>query len=177
MGYIGRWVGIQCYKHNGSLHRYWDRGCIIENNPDFLVVASKRAKVVENNGRRWFTKEPAITIFSKKEWWNVICMLKNDGICYYCNIASPSVLDYDCIKYIDYDLDAKLFSNGEVRILDEREYSHHRATYRYDDDLDRILKYTMKNILIRMKNNDFPFSDNLINDYYSIFLDLIKKKH
>ena len=90
---VGRWYNIRCYKHNGALHRVWDRGLVLENNNDFIVIASKKAKVVESNGRCWFTKEPAVTIFSKKEWWNVICMLKKDGVCYYCNIASPSIID------------------------------------------------------------------------------------
>ena len=86
MDLVGRWLSIQCFKHNGSLHRCWDRGLVLENNEDYIVIASKKAKVVEYNGRCWFTKEPAITIFSKKEWWNAICMIKKDGICFYCNM-------------------------------------------------------------------------------------------
>ena len=83
MKYIGNWIAIKCFKHDGTLHRYWDRGLVLENNDDFIVIASKRAKVTENNGRTWITKEPAVTIFSKKEWWNVICMIKDSGVCYY----------------------------------------------------------------------------------------------
>ena len=176
MSIVGRWLGIQCYKHNGDLHRVWDRGFVMENNHDFIVSASRRAKVVENNGRSWFTKEPAITIFSKREWWNVICMIKEDGICFYCNIASPSLIDHDVIKYIDYDLDAKLFSNGEVRVLDEKEYVHHRKFYGYDDDLDEILKHTISDIVERMKKRLFPFDENTVKDYYNQFTDQILKK-
>ncbi|HNX16431.1 MAG TPA: DUF402 domain-containing protein [Bacilli bacterium] len=173
---MGRWLGIQCYKHNGNLHRCWDRGFVLDNNHDFLIVASRRAKVVENNGRSWFTKEPAITIFSKREWWNVICMIKEDGVCFYCNIASPSLVDNDIIKYIDYDLDAKLFPNGEVRVLDEKEYAHHRDSFGYDDELDMILKYTMQNVVDRMKNRDFPFDEKAVKDYYNQFLEMNVKK-
>ena len=82
MSSVGRWYNIRCYKHDGTLHRVWDRGLVLENNNDYIVIASKKAKVVESNGRCWFTKEPAVTIFSKKEWWNVICILKKDGVCY-----------------------------------------------------------------------------------------------
>lgn len=169
MGVIGRWLGIECFKHNGDLHRVWDRGFVLDNNHDYVVVGSRRAKVTESNGRKWFTKEPAITIFSKKEWWNVICMIKENGICYYCNIASPSVLDRDFVKYIDYDLDAKLFPTGEVRVLDEREYQHHRNTYQYGDDLDLILKYTTNEIIKRMRNKSFPFDDEMVLEYYKKF--------
>ena len=69
MSSVGRWYSIRCYKHNGALHRVWDRGLVLENTEDYLVIATKKAKVIEANGRCWFTKEPAVTIFSKKEWW------------------------------------------------------------------------------------------------------------
>lgn len=176
MELVGRWLGIQCFKHNGSLHRCWDRGLVLENNDDYIVIASKKAKVVENNGRCWFTKEPAVTIFSKKEWWNVICMLKKDGICFYCNIASPSLVDRENIKYIDYDLDAKLFPNGEIRVLDEKEYIHHRSLYKYDNDLDTVLKYQTKTIVEKMKNREFPFEEDLIRSYFDQFLQMTKRR-
>ncbi|MCR5506027.1 MAG: DUF402 domain-containing protein [Bacilli bacterium] len=167
---VGRWFGIQCFKHDGTVHRTWDRGLVLDDNEDYIVVASKRAKVIETNGRRWFTKEPAVTIFSKKEWWNVICMIKEDGICFYCNIASPSIVDKDTIKYIDYDLDAKLFSNGDIRVLDQKEYIHHKEQYHYNEDLDTVLKYETDVIVKRMKNNEFPFQAELIEKYYDKFL-------
>ena len=156
MSIVGRWFGIQCFKHDGSLHRCWDRALILENNKDFIVTATKRAKVVE-------------------EWWNAICMLKHDGICFYCNIASPSIISKDYIKYIDYDLDAKLFTNNEIRVLDEKEYAHHRSTYGYDDDLDAVLTYTIKLIVERMKNHEFPFDDEQIKQYFDQFLEMTKK--
>lgn len=176
MKLVGRWLGIQCFKHDGTVHRTWDRGLVLENNENYIVIASKRAKVIESNGRRWFTKEPAVTIFSKKEWWNAICMLKTDGICYYCNIASPSLIDNEYIKYIDYDLDAKLFPNGDIRVLDQKEYAHHRETYKYGDDLDTILKYETKIIVERMNQRVFPFEDEIIKKYYDKFLEIIEKK-
>ena len=175
MKLVGRWLGIQCYKHNGKLHRYWDRGLVLENTDDYLVVGTKRAKVIESNGRRWFTKEPAITIFSKKEWWNAICMLKKEGICFYCNIASPSVVEKDAIKYIDYDLDAKLFPNDDIRVLDEKEYAHHKQTYGYSDDLDTVLKYQTKEIIRKMKEREFPKKKKKITSYYEQFLEMTKK--
>ena len=103
-------------------------------------------------------------------------MIKEDGVCFYCNIASPSLIDHDVIKYIDYDLDAKLFPNGEVRLLDEKEYAHHREFYGYDDELDAILKHTISDIVERMKKRLFPFDENLAKDYYNQFNEQILKK-
>lgn len=174
MALVGRWLAIQSYKHDGTIHRFWDRGLVVEDNEDYLVLVSKKAKVIENNGRKWFTREPAVTIFSKKRWWNAICMLKNDGVCYYCNIASPSIISSSYIKYIDYDLDVKLYPNKDVRILDEKEFLAHSALYGYGDELMAILRYEKDYVLKKIKNNEFPFSDDLIHDYYSIFLERLK---
>jgi len=177
MSLFGHWLAIECFKHDGSLHRTWDRGLVLANNDDFIVVATKKAKVVENNGRRWFTREPAVTIFSKKDWWNAICMIKQDGICYYCNIASPCLVDSCKIKYIDYDLDAKLMVDGEIRVLDEKEYVRHKELYKYSDDLDEVLKYQTQQIVKMMENREFPFNDERIRKYYDKFLNLITKKY
>ena len=176
MRYVGHWLTIRCYKHDGNLHRWWDRGLVLENNDDFIVVATKRAKVTETNGRKWFTKEPAVTIFSKKQWWNAICMIKTDGIVYYCNIASPSIIEDGNVKYIDYDLDVKLFQDGSIKVLDEKEYSRHKKSYHYDLDLDKVLKSQTKKILELMKERKFPFDDNQINSYYQEYLSLTSKK-
>lgn len=175
MNYIGHWLAVQCFKHDGTIHRCWDRGLVLENNEDYVVIVSKRAKVTESNGRTWFTKEPAVTIFSKKEWWNVICMIKDSGVCYYCNIASPCIIDKNYIKYIDYDLDLKLFPNDDTRLLDEKEYLKHKDEYHYESDLDEILRYQTKEILEKMHKREFPFSDKEVLDYYDDYLQLVKK--
>lgn len=175
MNFIGHWLAVQCFKHDGTIHRCWDRGLVLENNDDYIVIVSKRAKVTESNGRTWFTKEPAVTIFSKKEWWNVICMIKESGVCYYCNIASPCICDKNSIKYIDYDLDLKLFPNDDTRLLDEKEYLKHKDQYRYESDLDEVLRYQTKELLDKMHRRVFPFDDKIVLDYYDDYLQMVKK--
>lgn len=175
MNVIGHWLTIKCFKHDGQPHRIWDRGLVLENTDEYIVVATKRAKVVEANGRRWFTKEPAVTIFSKKDWWNVICMIKKSGIVYYCNIASPSLIHEDSIEYIDYDLDAKLFHDNEILLLDEKEYIHHKASYHYSKELDRVLDYQTRKIVKKMKTREFPFDDDKVTDYYNRYIEETRK--
>ena len=102
-------------------------------------------------------------------------MLKEDGICYYCNIASPALINHKMIKYIDYDLDAKLFPSGDIRILDEKEYLRHKKLYNYSDDLDVVLKYQTKEIVKKMENHEWPFDDSRIKHYYDKFLETLNK--
>ena len=177
MAYLNHWIHIQSFKHNGDTHRLWDRGLVLEDNNDYIVVATKRAKVIENNGRAWFTKEPAVTIFSKKHWFNVICMLKKaKGITYYCNIASPCIVENSTIKYVDYDLDIKLFPNGTIRILDEKEYLAHKEIYGYSEDLNKVLYSQLDFVRSLMEEGSFPFSNKKIEQFYEEFEEIIKKK-
>ena len=61
-----KWLIIQAYKHNEELHREWSHSYVLEDNDDYFVAASIRASVVESDGRKWHTKEPAIFILPKK---------------------------------------------------------------------------------------------------------------
>ena len=88
-----RWIEIQGYKHDGRMHRIWDSVFVVDETEEYIVVASTKTKVVEHDFRIWYTKEPAIMIFFKNRWWNVIAMLKKVGITYYVNLASPFVYD------------------------------------------------------------------------------------
>ena len=44
-------------------------------------------------------------------------MIRDNGVSYYCNLASPFHIDQEALKYIDYDLDVKVFTNGEKKIV------------------------------------------------------------
>lgn len=171
-----RWVQIHSFKHNGQLHRYWEKNYVLDENDKFFIVASNRTRVVEADGRCWFTHEPAITIFSKNDWYNVIAMLKEDGVCYYCNIASPSIEDDGKIKYIDYDLDLKLYPDGNIKVLDEKEYEKHKSKYKYDQRLDLVLRKEVEKIYHLMETRSYPFDDKEIYRLYEVFEELLKKK-
>ena len=99
-------------------------------------------------------------------------MLKKVGITYYVNLASPFVYDNQKVKYIDYDLDLKLYPNKDIRLIDVKEYGYHRKKYNYGDDIDKILRFNITNIKECMGKNEFPFCDDLIRKYYHDFIEL-----
>ena len=53
-------------------------------------------------------------------------------------------IDQEALKYIDYDLDVKVFTNGEKKLLDVEEYEQHKEKMHYSDDIDFILKENVK---------------------------------
>lgn len=157
---------ICCFKHNGEVHRVWDEAIVLEENDEYIVVGSECANVLEGDGRFWRAKEPAITIFFKKKWYNVICMLRTAGIHYYCNIASPYELQDNVITYIDYDLDVGLNAQGQIKILDEIEYNRHKKEYNYSLELDYLLKKALYEVLKLCKEKEFPFNDKKTEEFY-----------
>ncbi|MCQ2793816.1 MAG: DUF402 domain-containing protein [Bacilli bacterium] len=176
MSLYHRFVQIQAYKHDGSFHRLWSHAFVVRDDEDFIVVVSNRARVIESNEHRWHTKEKAAFIFAKNEWFNTIATLREDGIHFYVNIASPAIIDQGMIKFIDYDLDIKSFPSGFNKVLDINEFNAHCRKYGYSEDLKSILKYTLEVNLARLENHEPPYQKELIDQYIANFDNYVIKQ-
>ena len=172
---IGDSVFVQSYKHNGSLHRTWSKALVIDVQEHFVVVVTDHSWVVEDNGRRWLTKEPAICFYFDNKWYNIISMVRKTGIYYYCNIASPSLYDGEAIKNIDYDLDVKVFPDGEYMILDENEYQYHSDIMNYPENIKKIIENQLNELLELVKTKENPFNFSYINEYIMKYFDILLK--
>ncbi len=169
---VGDKLQIHCYKHNGKIHRIWEDTVVIYDGGDYLICGNDKTKVIENDGRSHRTKEPAIIFFYKHNWFNIIAQFKEFGLFYYCNVASPYLIDDNTIKYIDYDLDLRVFPDGGYRVLDRNEYKYHKKIMNYSDSLDLILNKELEK-LIKMKiNEEGPFDIKLINSYLEKYEEL-----
>ena len=172
---IGKKYQIQCYKHDGKIHRAWDEAVLLEVNKDFMVFGNNKTKVTEAEGVTWRTKEPAIMYFFKNKWYNIIVQMKKDGIYYYCNIATPYIIEEDTIKYIDYDLDLRIFPKGDYKILDKLEYEYHKKKMNYSDDLDLIIKTALSDLIGEYKKNVSMFNSEINYQYLGKYLSIKNK--
>ena len=166
---IGEKLNIHSYKHNGKIHRSWDEAILLEDTDEYLIFGNYKTIVTESDGRTWKTKEPAIIYFSKKNWFNIIGQLKYNGIYYYCNLASPYIIEDKTIKYIDYDLDLRVFPDGSFKILDRGEYQYHKKIMNYSDDIDVILKEELTVLIDKARNKKFPFINGITENYGRIY--------
>ncbi len=169
MAKVGDTIQIHSFKHDQSFHRIWDKAMILEMNDSFIVLANERTRVLESNGKSWFTKEPAICFFFKDKWYNIICMLKDSGVHYYCNLGTPYVLDDEAVKYIDYDLDIKVFPNNSYKILDKFEFQMHADNMNYPKEIKRIVKYELEELKKRIKAKEMPFNEETVEKYKEMF--------
>lgn len=149
---------IQSYKHDGSLHRTWTAVDVIDESDEKFVAINENTRIFESNNRSWIAREPALYYLYKHQYYNVIAMLRNDGIYYYCNLASPSLYDGEAIKNIDYDLDIKFFPDGSYKILDEKEFRANKKLYNYPSVLEKKLRDEIE-VLIKLHAQDLtPFN-------------------
>ena len=163
-------VVIVAFKHNGKVHRTWYQTYLIEETDDYVAVGSTHSFVVEADGRKWHAIEPAVSIFMKNKWFNVVAMMKTSGIYYYVNLASPSIIEDNVIKYIDYDLDFKVDNTYFIKTLDEFEYKKHKKMLNYSSELDDVIKYNFNKVKKMIENKEFPFSHEVIDDLYKKYL-------
>lgn len=163
-------VLIQSYKHNGSLHRTWIKGYVLDVTEEVIIAVTNKAIVVEANGRRWMTREPAIYFLYYKKWFNIIGMIRKDGVHYYCNIASPSLYDGEAIKNIDYDLDLKVSPNLQYAILDEDEYKVHAKQMDYGEELEKIIYHSLNQLIGIVENKEKPFQEKYVLQLYEEYL-------
>ena len=164
-------IYIQSFKHDGSLHRTWAKGYVMEANDSRIVCVTNKTWVTESDGRRWITREPAIYFFYPDKWFNIICMIRKTGIHYYCNIASPSVYDGESLKNIDYDLDLKINPQLRWTVLDEDEYEEHGEQMNYSPELKHAIEKGLNQLIDIVESKGSPFHYDEIIEIYDRYLE------
>lgn len=169
---IGKKYEIHGYKHNGNIHRSWDEAILLEIHDDYLIFGNEKTKVTESDGRTWRTKEPAVLYFFYNNWYNIIGQYKKNGIYYYCNMASPFIIEDNTIKYIDYDLDLRVFPDGSFKVLDRGEYKYHKNLMQYPESIDKILKYELTNLINLVRSKENAFTTGIVEKYCNIYKEM-----
>ena len=173
----GEFITIKSYKHDGSLHRTWRDTMVLKTSDQSIIGCNDHTLVTESDGRRWVTREAALLYYHKNFWFNIVAMIRKRGVTYYCNLASPYLIDKEALKYIDYDLDIKVFPDGEKRLLDVDEYEIHGKKYQYPNHIDRILKYNIQELVRWIDEEKGPFSPEFIDIWYERYCQLTHRKN
>ncbi|QJD84809.1 DUF402 domain-containing protein [Cohnella herbarum] len=165
---------IKSFKHNGALHRMWlenwqvpdDRIHPLHASAAVWVMLNENTTIIEADGKEWISRVPAVSFFIPEQWFNIVALIEESGIRYYCNVASPPYRYGDVLTYIDYDLDVVVLPNGEVHELDHDEFRLHREEYRYGETVVAQVEAGLQELLSRISNKEWPFDDAEIYRYY-----------
>lgn len=162
------------FKHDGSIHRVWDKACKVYEDDEKIMISNAKTLIREHDGRIWMAKEPSLTIYYKHRWFNIIGIIRSEGVHYYCNIASPIIIEDDVIKYIDYDLDLVKTVKGELKVLDEDEYEVNKEKYGYSEELQQILLSELESLKEYASKGELDFKDDQVywgfNQFWDAFM-------
>jgi protein associated with RNAse G/E len=75
-------------------------------------------------------------------------------------------MDNGAVKYIDYELDVKVFPDGAWKILDKDEYAQAKLSMDYPEDIDKILWAQLDELIKTIKSKSGPFNQEFIDKWY-----------
>lgn len=165
---------IKSFKHNGSVHRVWlenwqvptDKLRPMHADQAMMVFVNDHTPIREADGKEWVSRVPAVSFFIPGEWFNVVALLEDRGVRYYCNVASPPYRYGDVLTYIDYDLDVVLLPGGTSQELDRDEYDRHKEDYRYSPSVQAQVESGLRSLHDRVAAFASPFGDEAVREYY-----------
>ncbi|WP_068776934.1 DUF402 domain-containing protein [Paenibacillus sp. FJAT-26967] len=170
---------IKSFKHDGHLHRMWlenwkvpEEELLPEHKREAMIVLiNNQTKIQESDGKEWTSRIPGVSFFIPGEWYNIVALLEEGGVRYYCNVASPVYQAGHVLTYIDYDLDVIRMPAGDVHIVDQEEYEQHKLLYRYPSLVETKVKAGLDSLLKRIERSDAPFHDESVRRYYQLWKD------
>jgi len=165
---------IKSFKNNGALHRVWLENWQVppaamsprHREESMWVFINDHTEIREADGKSWISRVPAVSFFIPNEWFNVVALLEDKGIRYYCNVASPPYRYADVLTYIDYDLDMILLPDGSYYELDRDEYDKHKEEYRYHPAVRQRVEEGLGRLRSRIADRGSPFGDAEARRYY-----------
>ncbi|GFR37951.1 UPF0374 protein YjjG [Insulibacter thermoxylanivorax] len=167
---------IKSFKHNGHIHRTWYENWLVPQQlllpehaaEQMLILINEQTLISEADGSQWTSKVPGVSFFIPGEWYNIVALLEEEGVRFYCNVASPPYQDatHHTITYIDYDLDVIRTADGEIVVVDEDEYAEHRRLYHYSSLVEHKVGQGLKKLLQRVQEARTPFEEHTAYHYY-----------
>lgn len=159
----GSIINVQGYKHDGTLYRQWNGVKVLEVNPHEIVLYMFKTKVIEKSGQRWVVREPIIWFFPVSEWFNTTALIRNSGVYYYTNLASPPIFEEGTLKFIDYDLDVKCYPEQPIKLVDKNEFKLHSEQMKYPENLINLIDKEARLVIEMMSEEDGHFNPEVIS--------------
>jgi uncharacterized protein len=162
-----REVHIRSVNYDGSAH--WSHPAWLVRHQDGIVLTRTEAGLLVAREVGSYTS-PFNTRghYWPDRWFNVI-RLEDPGEAsgpgrlsgFYCNIATPVEFDGQSVRYVDLQLDVRVFADEQGRLthrlLDEDEFEEARLRYRYPEDLVERARRAVVEVIALVEGREFPF--------------------
>jgi protein associated with RNAse G/E len=155
-------IKMNSYKHDGNLHRCWERNTVISADDNHIIGINDHTLVTEATGKRWHTKEPALFYFDRTHWFNIIYIMRKEQPYYYCNISSPYTFSEGVLRYIDYDIDVIVKSDFTYQIVDMEDYERHKERFGYSQHVQNHIHQAIATLKQWIDERNRPFQKEFI---------------
>lgn len=180
---IGTRVMINAYKFNGWLYRVWEYPLVLDVKDDYVVLASENSEILtskENSKHFFYSKatKPTFWFLFRDKWFNLIVTITPKGNQSYINVSSPFIFEESAFKYIDFDLDFKIFPNNTWIEVDINEFMVNQVNFKYPPILIKKVKETEDELIKLIKADYFQKFSNQeqIEFYQKKYIELLNKE-
>ncbi len=158
-------IQIESIKHDGALHRRWEENTVLEATSERVIGFNHRTIVTEASRASYQTTIPALFYFEPCCWFNIVYLMDTRTPYYYCNIASPPVIDRQKLQYIDYDIDLIVYPDFSYKIVDEAEYKANKKVYDYPKYVDANVNVAVHQLERKIRQREAPFKAAFIEEW------------
>lgn len=156
-------INVQAYKHDGQLYRQWNGAKVVSLSNEEIILFLFKTKVKELKGQKWVVREPMLWWIPFEHFFNTTLLIREDGFYYYTNIASPPIFEDNTLKFIDYDLDIKIYPQIKTKLVDRKEFADNSKKLAYSDKLLKIIDQTIEDVFYLSNNNQAFFNKKTID--------------
>jgi protein associated with RNAse G/E len=155
-------VLIRATNYDGSPH--WEHDALLVQHADGLVITRTQPGLTVSRGDGGSYVSPFVTRahYWTERWFNVIRLeLPGKGLDgFYCNVASPVSFDGRHVRYVDLQLDVRVYAleGGGLRydVLDEDEFQAARRRFAYPDDVIARCRGAVDELIALIEARQFP---------------------
>ncbi|MBD2869047.1 DUF402 domain-containing protein [Paenibacillus arenilitoris] len=161
---MGKYIRLKALKYPDRNHYEWE-GELLEQTDDYVIVLCRPGRrLVHYTKNKVFTIDnTSLEIFFLKEWHTVAIGLEQGrAVSYYCNVAMPSVLDGDELRFVDLDLDLVQGRDEPWKVVDEDEFEANSETFRYPPELKDNAVQALARLKAKVEKGEFPFHADVL---------------
>lgn len=113
---------------------------------------------MQNKGGPWTCPYDVRNHYWTDRWYNVM-RFEQPGAGlreWYCNVSTPVEFDGEHLRWIDLDLDVRVWPNGRLAVCDEDEFLDHSEIMAYPPDIANARR-AVDELLSLAERRAFPF--------------------
>jgi hypothetical protein len=157
-----RQITVLATNFDGTPH--WEHAAwLVRADGSFVQTQTPANTVVKNEGDGYVSPYDTLGHYWTDRWFNVIRLeTPGEGLFgYYCNIATPLEFDGATVRYVDMQLDVRVFADPSggltYRVVDEDEFEEARGRYAYAEELVRRCRGAVDELVGLIEARAFPF--------------------